>query len=73
MSRVNCGMKIALADPSRLESLLAYLRDNGCIAYTDEAPWTVTALPHDGMDKRALIGVIARWTAAERARLAVDD
>jgi hypothetical protein len=67
-------MKITLADPSRLESLLAYLRDNGCIAHTGEEPWTITAMTHDGLDKRGLMRLLASWTAAERAsRIALDD
>jgi hypothetical protein len=62
------AMKITLADPSRLGSLLAYLHANGCIAYTDEQPWTITAVLHEGVDKSALMRIVAAWTAAEHSQ-----
>jgi hypothetical protein len=67
-------MKITLSDPSGLESLLMYLRANGCVAYTDDQPWTITAVPHAGLDKRAVVRLIAAWTASDqRGHFALDE
>jgi hypothetical protein len=65
---IDLRMHITLADPTRVESLLAYLRAHGCVAYAGGTRASITAVVHDGFDKAALVRLVAAWTALELDR-----
>jgi len=67
-------MKIKLEDDAMIGDLLAFLRDEGCIAYNESASGTIEAIAPRlfGRDEASKIrGLVERWQS-NRPHLTID-